>query len=77
MVYPVSCTAVCYVTVIALIKKVGVVRPNFLGSGPPDLPSGCAHGLAEGRRLSQPRHYSKSVQPVPKAVSHLAARGEI
>jgi len=36
--YPVSCTAVCYVTVIALfIKNVGVVRPNFLG-----VPSGCA-----------------------------------
>ena len=37
MVYPVSWTAVCYVTVITLfIKKVGVVRPNiFLGSGPP------------------------------------------
>ena len=33
MVYPVSCTAVCYVTVITLfIKKVGVVRPNFLGA---------------------------------------------
>jgi len=36
MVYPVSWTAVCYVTVIALfIKKVGVIRPNFGGSGPP------------------------------------------
>ena len=30
MVYPVSWTAVCYVTIITLfIKKVGVVRPNF------------------------------------------------
>jgi len=37
--FPVSCTAVCYVTVIALfIKKVGVVRPNFGGSGPPPDP---------------------------------------
>jgi len=39
MVYPVSWTAVCYVTVITLfIKKVGVVRPNFGGSGPPNHP---------------------------------------
>ena len=30
MVYPVSCTAVCYVTVITpFFKTVGVVRPNF------------------------------------------------
>jgi len=30
MVYPVLCTAVCYVTVITpFFKKVGVVRPNF------------------------------------------------
>ena len=43
MVYPVSWTAVCYVTVITLfIKIVGVVRPNFGGSGPPPTPSGCA-----------------------------------
>jgi len=47
MLYPVSCTAVCYVTVITLfIKKVGVVRPHFLGGGGPDPPdpppSGCA-----------------------------------
>ena len=35
MVYPVSCTAVCYVTVITLfIKKVGVVHPNFGGPDP-------------------------------------------
>jgi len=39
MVYPVSWTAVCYVTVITLfIKNVGVVRPNFGGSGPPSHP---------------------------------------
>jgi len=39
MVYPVSCTAVCYVTAITLfIQKVGVVRPNFGGSGPPPNP---------------------------------------
>jgi len=32
VVYPVSWTAVCYVTVTTLfIKKVGVVRPNFGG----------------------------------------------
>jgi len=44
MVYPVSCTAVCYVTVITLfIKKVGVVHPNF-GGPPPQTPSGCALG---------------------------------
>jgi len=36
MVYPVSWTAVCYVTVVTLfIKKVGVVRPNFGGPDPP------------------------------------------
>ena len=36
MVYPVSWTAVCYVTVITLfIKEVGVVRPNFGGPDPP------------------------------------------
>ena len=36
MVYLISCTAVCYVTVITLfIKKVGVVHPIFWGSGPP------------------------------------------
>ena len=36
MVYPVSCTAVCHVTVIALfMKKVGAIRPNF---GGPDAP---------------------------------------
>jgi len=40
MVYPVSWTADCYVTVIThFIKKVGVVRPNF---GAPDSPSDCA-----------------------------------
>ena len=34
MVYPVSCTAVCYVTVITLfIKKVGVVRAFFFWGG--------------------------------------------
>ena len=39
MVYSVSWTAVCYVTVMTLfVKKVGVVRPNFGGSGPPDSP---------------------------------------
>jgi len=39
MVYPVSCTAGCCVTVITLfIKKVGVVRPNLGGPGLPDLP---------------------------------------
>ena len=43
MIYPVSCTAVCYVTVITLfIKKVGVVRPNFKGPDPHDPTSGCA-----------------------------------
>ena len=42
MVYPVLCTAGCYVTVSTLfIKKVGVVRPIFFffgggGSGLPD-----------------------------------------
>jgi len=48
MVYPVLCTAVCYVTVITLfIEKVGVVRPNFggLDPPPPPLPSGCALGI--------------------------------
>ena len=44
MVYAVSCTAVCCVTVIItlFIKKVGVVRPN-LGGGPdlPDPPPSC------------------------------------
>ena len=50
MVYPVSCTAVCYVTVTTLfIKKVGVVRPNFWGVRTPP-PSGCA--LVAFRRLS-------------------------
>ena len=39
MVYPVSCTAGCYVTIITLfIKKVGVVRPNFGGPDSPDPP---------------------------------------
>jgi len=39
MVYPILWTALCYVTVITLfIKKVGVIRPNFGGSGPPDPP---------------------------------------
>jgi len=39
MVYPISCTAVCYVTVITLfIEKVGVVHPNFGGPDPPDPP---------------------------------------
>jgi len=40
MVYAVSCTAVCCVTVIItlFIKKVGVVHPNFGGSGPPRPP---------------------------------------
>ena len=39
MVYPVSCTAVCYATVIALfIKKVGVVRPIFFWGGGWTLP---------------------------------------
>jgi len=34
MVYPVSCTAVCYVTVITLfIKNVRVVHPIFFGGG--------------------------------------------
>jgi len=44
MVYPVSFTAVCYVTVITLfIKKVGVVRPNFFGGSGLSRPSsGCA-----------------------------------
>ena len=47
MVYPVLCTAGCYVTVITLfIKKVGVVRPFFLVGGldpppPRNPPSGC------------------------------------
>ena len=37
--YPVSWTAVCYVTVITLfIKKVGVVRPNFGGVRTPPAP---------------------------------------
>ena len=36
MVYPVLCTAGCYVMVITLfIKKVGVVRPNLGGPDPP------------------------------------------
>ena len=35
MIYQVSRTAVCYVTVITLfIKKVGVVHPIFFGGGP-------------------------------------------
>ena len=35
LLYPVSCTAGCYVTVITLfVKKVGVVRPNFGGPDP-------------------------------------------
>jgi len=43
MVYPVSWTAVCYVTVITLfIKKLGMVRPIFFfgggRSGPTDPP---------------------------------------
>jgi len=43
MVYPISCTAVCYVTAITLfIKKVGVVRPNFCGVRTSPTPSGCA-----------------------------------
>ena len=44
MVYPVSCTAVCCVTVITLfINKVGVVCPIFLrGGADPSTRSGCA-----------------------------------
>ena len=39
MVYPVSWTSVCYVTVMTLfIKKVGVIRPNFGGVRTPDSP---------------------------------------
>ena len=39
MIFPVSCTAVCYVTVITLfITNVGVVRPNFGGPDPPRPP---------------------------------------
>jgi len=39
MVYPVSWTALCYITVITLfIKKVGVIRPNFGGPDPPPAP---------------------------------------
>jgi len=50
MVYLVSWTAVCYVTVITLIiKKVGVVRPNFWGGGPdPPTPSVVAPLLVAG-----------------------------
>jgi len=45
MVYPVSWSAVCYVTVITLfMKKVGVVRPNF-GGPDPRPPNGCALGI--------------------------------
>jgi len=45
MVYPVSCTAVCYVTVITLfIKKVGVVR-SHVGVRALWPPSGCALAL--------------------------------
>jgi len=58
--HPVSCTAVCYVTVITLfIKKVGVVRPNFGGSDP-RLPSGCA--LAGALKLCRlKRRHTKSM----------------
>ena len=34
-------------------KKVGVVHPNFWGSGPPDLPSGCAHGKKSRHRRAK------------------------
>jgi len=53
MVYPVSCTAGCYVTVITLfVKKVGVVRPIFFWGGEvPDPPSGCALGVKLLKRL--------------------------
>ena len=53
IVYPVSCTAVCYVTVITLfVKKVGMVRPNFGGSGPPLPLSSCALGSSSSSSSS-------------------------
>jgi len=50
MVYPVSCTAVCYVTVIApFIKKVGGGPSKFWGSGPPDPPVVAPLGKDKGK----------------------------
>ena len=59
MVYPDSCTAVCYVIVITLfIKNVGVVTPNFGGPDPLTSPV-VASLIAKNDWMHEPtRHFS-------------------
>ena len=79
MVYPVSCTAVCYVTVITLfIKKVGVVRPNFGGPDPhpplvAPLHGYAAWGIVRERVATSRGRSGPGVSPPRKSFENLRA----